>query len=355
MDCIKIGDKAIGEGHPVFVIAEAGANWHYCNDPDKNYKQACRLIDIASEAGADAIKFQVYKADKLYIETAGKTDYMKGKKSIYDIFKEMEIPYGWLQPLKEYCDKKGIIFFATPFDEESAMALESIKVAAYKIASYTISHFPLIKLIASFNKPIIFSTGASDLDDIDKAINIIKKEGNSSIAVMQCTAKYPAPLETINLRVIPSLKQRYNIPIGLSDHSRQPYIAPLGAVALGANLIEKHFTTSNTLDGIDHAFAITGDELRNLVSSIRSLEKAMGGGRKEIQPPERELYDFCRRKIYAIKDIKADELLDNANIRVLRSGRAEKGLDPLYYDKLIGKKARVNIKKNSPIILDLIK
>ena len=350
MKRIKIGNKAIGSGSPTFIIAEAGANWKYTSSMEKNFNNAKDMIDIAAKSGADAVKFQVYKAEKLYVENAGNAEYIGKEKPIYEIIKEMELPYEWLKELKSYCDSKNIIFMATPFDEDSADVLNELEVPIYKIASYTISHLPLIEHIASFNKPVILSTGASDLEDISEAIRAIKKNGNKMIALTQCTAKYPAPLDTINLKVIPELKKRFKLPVGLSDHSREFDIAPLGAVALGADIIEKHFTVSNKYEGPDHGFAILPDELVKMVSGIRKMEKARGrNGKKTVQPEEKELYSFCRRAIYSSEDISKGSLITQDNVAVLRSGNARKGLAPVFMTEIMGKTALKKIKKGSPI------
>jgi len=347
---IKIGSKVIGENSPCFIIAEAGSNWRYCSDMAKNFRHALKLIDIAADAKADAVKFQLYQAKKLYVRDAGSADYIGKKKSIYQIIKEMELPYEWLPRLKEYCDKKRIIFLCTPFDEESADRLEKIGIPAYKAASYTITYVPLLRYIAKKGKPIILSTGASNIKEIKEAIGCIKNEGNSQIAIMQCTAKYPAPLETINLKVIPKLIKEFGIPIGLSDHSREPLIAPLGAVALGARIIEKHFTTDNRLNGPDHSFAILPDELIEMVDSIRKLEKALGKENKKLQEEEKELHNFARRSIYSIKEIKKGEKLTIKNIAALRPGKAKKGLEPKFFDAILGKKAKRDIKSGKEIL-----
>jgi sialic acid synthase SpsE len=351
---MKVAGKNVGAGAPTFIIAEAGANWKYCEDTRANYKNALRLIDIASASGADAVKFQVYKADKLYLENAGKAAYLEQDKSIYRIIKEREIPYEWLVDLKGYSDSRNIIFLATPFDERSADELEAIGVPAYKIASYTISHIPLLRYIASFGKPVILSTGASELEDIDLAISVVENKCGGQVALMQCTAKYPAPLESINLRAISVMKQRYGVPVGLSDHSRDPFIAPAGAVALGADIIEKHYTVDNAMDGPDHSFAVLPEELSAMVRCIRDMEKARGDFRKDIGPEAKELYDFCRRKIYAARDIGEGKLIGAEDIAVLRSGQGPKGLDPVHYDEVLGRRSRVAIKKNSPITWDVL-
>ena len=346
---LKIGDKHIGEGYPCFIIAEAGANFKISEDPEVNFKHALKLIDIAVDAKADAVKFQLYSAKKLYVKDAGSANYIGKEKSIFEIIKEMELPKEWLPKLKDYCDEKGIIFLCTPFDEESVDELEKIDIKAYKIASYSISHIPLLKYIASKHKPIIMSTGASNLVDIEKAINALRSEENDQIAIMQCTAKYPAPLENINLRVIPMLKERFNIPVGLSDHSREPVIAPMGAVALGAKIIEKHYTTNNNLPGPDHGFAILPGGLKELVSNIHALEKCLGSKTKDVQQSEKELYNFCRRKIFASKDIKKGEIFTKENLIILRSGKKMGVLEPEKINEIIGKTAKKDIKINEPI------
>lgn len=349
MNEIKIGNRIIGEKYPCFVIAEAGANFKISANPDINFKHALKLIDIAVESKADAVKFQLYKAKKLYVDTAGYADYLGKNKPINQIIQEMELPYEWLSKLKKYCDDKGIIFLCTPFDEESADELEKIGISAYKIASYTISHIPLLKHIAKKGKPIILSTGASDLNDIKEAIKAVREQGNDQISVMHCTAKYPAPLSSINLKVIPSLINEFNIPIGLSDHSRDPLIAPLGAVALGAKIIEKHFTTDNNLSGPDHGFAVLPNELKNMVMNVKNIEKTLGKEEKKVLEEEKELYNFARRFIYVTKDIKKGELFSKENLGILRSGNMKKGMHPKYFDNITGKKAIYDIIKGSPL------
>lgn len=261
----------------------------------------------------------------------------------------MELPHDWLPKLINYCDKKDIIFLCTPFDEASVDVLEKNNVQAYKIASYSITHLPLISHIAKKGKPIIFSTGASNITEIKKAVETIKETGNNQIAMMQCVAKYPASLSSMNLKVIPSLVNIFKVPVGLSDHSRDPIIAPLGAVALGAKLIEKHFTSDNTLPGPDQEFAILGDELKLMVNSIRKLEEALGDEKKDILNEEKDLYGFARRYIYAKEDIVKGEKFTKGNLAILRSGIVSKGLEPSKLYEILGKKASVNIKKGEPI------
>ena len=346
---IKIGKKFIGDNGPCFMIAEAGSNWRYCNDMKKNYKHALRLIHIAVTAKADAVKFQVFRANKLYVKDAGFADYIGKKKSIYNIIEEMELPYEWLPKLKNYCDANDIIFLATPFDEVSADHLEELGVEAYKVASYSINNIPLLRHIAKKQKPIIISTGASNIRDIEEAVGSIKSTGNNKTVLNQCTGKYPAPLESINLRVVPTLIKKFKLPVGFSDHSREPFIAPLGAVALGAKLIEKHYTSDNSLEGPDHAFAIIANELKSLVDSIRKLESCMGSKEKKVTVFERELFKFARQSIHATIDIKKGEKLTKDNIAILRNGKISPGLHPRFIYKLLGKRAKVNIKCSTGI------
>jgi len=347
---IKIGDKYIGEGYPCFIIAEAGANFRISENPEVNFKRALKLIDVAVDAKTDAVKFQLYSAKKLYVKNAGSAKYIGKKKPIFEIIKEMELPKKWLPKLKKYCDDKGIIFLCTPFDEESTDVLEEVGIEAYEIASYSITHLPLLKYIAKKGKPIIISSGASNIEDIENAIKIIKNQRDNPIALMQCTAKYPAPLSTINLKTIPHFIKKLNIPIGLSDHSRNPIIAPLGATALGAKIIEKHFTIDNQSPGPDHAFAILPNELKNMVHHIRSVEEALGSKQKRVLEEEKELHDFARRYIYAKEDIKKGNIFSDENLVVLRSGRQKKGMLPSELDRIKGKKASKNIKEQEPIM-----
>ncbi|MFH2106798.1 MAG: N-acetylneuraminate synthase family protein [Candidatus Micrarchaeota archaeon] len=340
---IKIGKRLVGDGEPCFVIAEAGANWKYCSDMQKNYEHALKLIDAAVEARADAVKFQIYRAKKMYPKNAGFADYLKNPKSIYDIIEEMEVPYEWIPKLKNYCDKKGILFTATPFDEQSADELAKVDMAVYKIASYSVSNTPFLSHIAKKGKPIILSTGASDLEDVKKAIKAIQAAGNNQIALMQCTAKYPAPMDTLNLMAIPKMKQMFGVPVGFSDHSRNPIIGPVAAVACGASIIEKHYTSDNNLDGPDHKFAVLCDELKQMVNAIHETEKALGSGEKVVLEGEKELHAFARHRVHSLMSIKKGESITHENVALLRSGKVKPGAEPERFAFIIGKKAKHDI------------
>ncbi len=339
---IKVGNKWIGENSPCFVIAEVGSNHN------KDFNQALKLIDVAAGAKADAVKFQTFKAKRMYTSKAGVSDYLKLDKSIYQIIEDMEMPEEWIPRLFDYCRKKGIMFLSTPFDEASADLLEPW-LPVYKIASYELTHLPLIEHIAKKKKPVILSTGTADLTEIAKSLTAIYKTGNRNVALMQCTACYPAPLDSINLKSILVMKEKFSVPVGLSDHSRAFDVAPMAAVALGANIIEKHFTLDNRLPGPDHRFALEPDELKDMIQKIRDVEKALGEKKKVLHPIERELHHFARRSVFAVKDIHKGERLTAENLAVLRNGKQKPGLAPEKLLSVIGKTAKRNIVEGAAI------
>ena len=341
---VKIADRWIGEGEPCFIIAEAGSNHN------GSLEQAKCLIDVAVRAGADAVKFQLFRASKIYNKDAGKSDYLKLDKPIYDIIADMEMPYEWLPELADHAQKQSIIFFSSVLDEESLEQLDPY-VPAYKIASYELTHIPLLRQIANKGKPVILSTGAANLEEVDESIEAFLNTGNKDLMLMQCTASYPAPLESLNLRAIQTMNEAFGVPVGLSDHSRDPLVGPLAAVALGASLVEKHFTLSNQLPGPDHPFSVEPGELKQMVEKIRELEQTLGTGEKVVQDAETELRSFARRSIFAIADIAPGELISPENVAVLRSGQLEPGLEPKYYDEIIGKTATRNVTSGSAILM----
>lgn len=332
-------------GDRVFIVAEAGSNW--CRGTlAKDMEMAKRLIEVAVEAGADAVKFQTYRPETVYVPNAGESDYLSEagiKKPITEIFRDLSMPYEMIPELADFAKKMRIMFMSTPFSIQDAKALDQY-LKIYKIASYEISHPQLIEFVAKTKKPLILSTGAATLEDIKWAVDYFYKQGGEKIALMQCTAKYPAPLSTLNLKTIPGLVRRFGVPVGLSDHSRDPIIGPVGAVVLGASIIEKHFTLDNKLPGPDHSFAILPEELKQMVKAIRDCEESLGESIKGVQETERELRDYAQRAIQAIADIKeGDVLFVNSNIAILRSGRQRKGLHPKFLSEIEGKKAKRNI------------
>ncbi|TAK30028.1 MAG: shikimate dehydrogenase [Chloroflexota bacterium] len=342
MEQVKIADRWVGDGERCLIIAEAGSNHNGRLD------QAIRLIDVAAAAGADSVKFQFFQASKVYPRTAGSSDYLKMPKSIYEIVSELEMPYDWLSELKYHCQETGVLFLASVFDEQSVDLLDPF-VDAFKIASYEITHVPLVRHVANKRKPVIVSTGASDIDEVAGLVDEFRRSGNDGLILMQCTAAYPAPLQSLNVRSIATMKSTFGVPVGLSDHSRDPLVGPLAAVAVGANLIEKHFTLSNELPGPDHRFAVEPPELRVMVQKVREVEAALGSAEKVIDPVEAELRRFARRSVFAIQDIPDGAELTSENIAVLRCGKLSPGVAPKHYPNLLGRNAKRNISLNTAI------
>lgn len=323
-----------------FVIAEAGSNWK-CGTYDEDLDQAKQLIKTAAKAGCDAVKFQTFRSETVYAPNAGKSDYLSEhgyNKDINEIFANLAMPYEMIPELADFCKQEKIVFMSTPFSIEDAKHIDDF-VPIHKVSSYEINHVRLLEYLSKTNKPILISTGASTYRQIDFAVEIAKK-GKNSIGLMQCTAKYPCELESLNLSVIPKMMLKYNLPVGLSDHSMDPIISPIMAIGYGATFIEKHFTLDRSLPGPDHSFALTPSELELMVNSIRKADSTKGSGNKEILDVEKELWKFATRAIQATKNIqKGDVLKEGYNIEVLRPGNRTRGLDAAFLDKINGKKA----------------
>ncbi len=338
----------------VYVIAEAGSNWRM-GTPSRDLAMARALIDVAVAAGADAVKFQTYKPETVYVHNPGKSEYLAKagiQEDIRDIFQDLSMPYEMIPELATYCSENGIDFMSTPFSIDDAAAIDPY-VDVHKLASYEITHAPLIEWLARSNKPLIMSTGGATHADIAWAVQHYNQLSDATLTLMQCTAKYPAPLATLNLRVIPELLRKYGVPVGLSDHSKDPTIGPLGAVALGATVIEKHYTLHNALPGPDHAFAINPDELKLMVSSIRNMEVALGQDTKEVLPAENELRSFAQRAIQATKPIREHDVFAlGVNIDVLRPGQQKQGAHPRYLEELEGKQAKRHIAQGEGVTVD---
>lgn len=315
-----------------YVIAEAGSN----HNGDLNL--ALRLIDAASKAGADAVKFQLFRAETMYPQGAGTADYLGDETDIYEIIARMELPAEWLPRLAAACREREIDFLATPFDEASVDALDPF-VPLFKIASYELTHHPLLAHVASKGKPVLLSTGAADLEEIEHALDVLRSAGTGEITLLQCTAAYPTRLEALNVSVLAQLRDRFGVQVGLSDHSEDPVIAPVVAIGAGASVIEKHFTLDRGLPGPDHRFALEPDELGRMVAAIRDAERAWGSGIKHVHEDEEELRAFARRSIFALKDIEAGDVLDAATIGVLRNGKKRPGLTPSRYGEVLGRRA----------------
>ncbi|MDC0186975.1 N-acetylneuraminate synthase family protein [Candidatus Nitrosopelagicus sp.] len=343
--------KKLQNSTDLFIIAEAGSNWKHGTEK-QDLNQAKKLIKTASLCGADAIKFQTYDSS-VYVENAGKSNYLskKGiKKSVNEIFNEFSMSYKMLPKLQKLCKQYDIEFMSTPFSVKDVNAIDKF-VNIHKLASYEINHIPMLHALAKTKKPIIVSTGASTLEEINFAIKTIKKY-NNKICLLQCTSKYPAKPESLNLSVIPSLKNKYKLPIGLSDHSIDPIVAPLTAVGLGATIIEKHFTLDKSSNGPDHYFSLNPTELKLMISALRNSKKSIGNPIKKIHNDEKELRKFAHRSIQAIKNIKnGEKLILGKNIDLLRPGNRKRGLDPRFLNKILHKKSNKKINVGDGISL----
>jgi len=332
-----------------FIIAEAGSNWKVGTSKD-DLIQAKKMIRAASKAGADAVKFQVFRSNTVYTHNAGQVRYLSNENStINELFDKLSMPYEMIPKLANFCKKEKILFMATAFSVEDAKQIDPY-VKIHKIASYEINHTRLLEFISQTKKPILISTGAASYDEIDFAVNKIKKNGNKNIGILQCTAKYPAAIELLNLSVIPEMNLKYNLPVGLSDHSIDPIVGPLMSIGLGGKFIEKHFTLDKKLDGPDHYFALEPNELKLMVKTIRDGEKSKGNKNKKILKEEKDLKIFATRSIQAIKNIKkGDTLEEGVNFEVLRPGKRVRGVDARFLEKVNGKKAIKNISKGNGI------
>ena len=340
-----IGDRPVGPDEPAFVIAEAGSNHNGDLDIAKE------LIDVAVDTGADAVKFQTFRAEDLYVEESGEVEYLDDDRSIYEIIESMEMPYEWIPELHDYCLERGIQFMSTPFDERSAEELAEY-VPAWKVASYTSSHIPFLEHLAETDKPIIMSTGAHELDEVAESVAALREAGASDLVLLQCVAAYPTPLSEINVGVVETLREEFDVPTGLSDHTLDPVTAPSAAVALGACVVEKHFTLDKSMEGPDHEFALEPDELDRMVTAIRDTEAALGSGEKRVLEVERELHKKARRAIHAVEDVEAGEELTEENLKVLRPGEQESGLHPKFYDEVVGTTALRDISQGTGISWD---
>jgi len=287
----------------------------------------------------------------MYVEDSGAVDYLDDDRSIYDIIESMEMPHDWIPTLHDYCVEQDIYFLSTPFDERSAEVLSEY-VPAWKIASYTSSHHPFLRKLAASDKPLIMSTGAHELEEVRESVEVLKDAGVSGLALLQCVAAYPTPLEDINVKVVETLSDEFDVPVGLSDHTLDPVTAPATAVALGANIVEKHFTLDKSMKGPDHQFALEPDQLTEMVTAIRDAESALGSGDKSVLDVESELHDKARRAVHAVDDISVGEELTRENTKVLRPGERKAGLHPKFYDEVLGKTAVRDIKQSAGLQWD---
>jgi len=340
---VKIGDRPIGEGQPCFIIAEAGVN----HNGDVN--MAKKLIDAAGEAGADAIKFQTFKAKEVVVPGAEKAGYQKEttrpEESQFEMIKELELSERDFEDLFSYALEKEIVFLSSSFDRGSVDLLDRLGVPAFKIASGEINNFPFLKYIAARGKPVILSTGMSTLKEVEDALNAIRNEGMKEIILLHCVSCYPARIEDTNLRAMETLRQAFELPVGFSDHS-SGIIVPVAAVALGACVIEKHFTLDKNLPGPDHRASLEPGELKEMIRAIRDVEKALGDGVKRPAAEEEDTKKVARRSIVARVDIPEGAIITLDMLDIRRPGT---GIEPKNLDMVIGKRAKREIKSGELI------
>ncbi len=344
---IVIAGRPIGTQHPPFVIAELSANHN------GSLARALEIMDAAKAAGADAVKLQTYTADTITIDHDGPGFAIEGGlwggTTLHKLYQEAHMPWDWHEPLFARGRELGLIVFSSPFDFTAVDYLEKLSAPAYKIASFELIDLPLIRKCAATGKPLIMSTGMADLADIDTAVKAARAAGAKQIALLHCTSGYPTPPEDADLRTIPHLSEAFGLVTGLSDHT--PGIgAPTAAVALGASVIEKHFTLRRSDGGPDATFSLEPDELKAMCESVATAWKALGGVRYEKSESERPNAQF-RRSLYIVKDLKAGDVLDAESLRSIRPGF---GLPPMYYELLLGKRVNRDVKRGTPAAWDLI-
>lgn len=345
---IEISSRRIGPGEPVYIIAEISANHR------QDFDRALALVEAAAQAGADAVKLQTYTPETLTIDCDNPCFRLGGDspwagRTLYDLYGEAFTPWEWHARLKTVADTLGIHLFSTPFDETAVDFLEGQRVPAYKIASFELTHLPLLDLVGSKGKPVILSTGTGSKQEIEEAVSALEGAGAEQIALLHCTSAYPAKPEDMNLRVIPYLAERYGIPVGLSDHTTDATTA-VAAVALGACIVEKHIILSRADGGPDAAFSLETGEFEQLVKAVRETQHALGRVTFESGPAERA-NRVLRRSIFVVSDIRAGEPFTRKNIRVIRPGH---GLPPKELDHVMGRKAARDILRGTPLSWDLI-
>lgn len=316
----------------VIIIAEAGVNHN------GSYELAIKMVDEAKRAGADYVKFQTAKPELVISTFAPKAEYQKettgAAESQLEMCKAIHLPLTDYKPLKEYCDKVGIGFMSTPFDLVSIDVLEPLDMDYYKIPSGEITNLPYLRKIASKHRPVILSTGMCEVEEVEAALQVLEQGGvkRSDIIVLHCNTEYPTPMADVNLHAMDDLRRSLGVEVGYSDHTKGIEV-PIAAVALGATVIEKHFTLDKTMEGPDHKASLEPDELKAMVDAIRNIEQALGDGHKHVSPSERKNMDIARKSIVAARDIRKGEVLTEENITTKRPGN---GISPMRWDSVIG-------------------
>jgi N-acetylneuraminate synthase/N,N'-diacetyllegionaminate synthase len=341
VNTIRLDSRIVGDGQPCFIIAEAGVNHN------GDIKLAEKLIDAAKESGADAVKFQTFITEEIITSLAEKADYQKettgNNETQFDMIKRLELSAEDFQHLYEYSMQRSILFLSTPDDFESVDMLDKLGVIAFKIGSGEITNFPHLKHIAEKMKPVILSTGMSTLSEVDEAVRVIKLQGNGDLILLHCVTDYPAKYEDVNLKAMVTLKKVFKVPVGLSDHTLGINI-PIAAVSLGACVIEKHLTIDKTLPGPDHSASLEPNEFKQMVNAIREVEQAIGSGVKQPTKAEVNIARVVRRSLVARTDIPAGVVIQPEMLAIKRPAG---GIEPKYYDVVLGSLTRKEIQKDN--------
>lgn len=347
-DHFEINGRRIGPGFPTYVVAEMSANHN------QNFDQAVKLIEAAKEVGADAVKIQTYTPDTLtirsdqeYFRIGGGT--LWDGRTLYDLYEEAHMPWEWQPKLKANAEDVGIDLFSTAYDSSAVEFLEEMEVPVHKVASFENVDIALIEKMARTGKPLIISTGMASLGEIEEAVQVARDAGATQVALLKCTSAYPAPPEEMNLRTIPHLAEAFHVPVGISDHTLGIAV-PVTAVALGACLVEKHFTLSREIDGPDSAFSLEPQEFKAMVQTIRAAQKALGkvhygGGEHEAKGRA------FRRSLFVVKNMKAGEVFTEENVRSIRPGH---GLPPKHLKDVLGRRAMWDIARGTPVEWNLL-
>jgi len=344
----SIAGRAIGEGHPVYIIAELSANH------GQQYEAAVRLVHAARDAGADAVKLQTYTPDTITIASdAPPFRHSKGSlwegTTLHDLYQDAYMPWAWQPRLKELATELGLDCFSSPFDFSAVDFLTEMGVPAFKVASFELVDLPLIRRMAATRLPIIMSTGMSTEEEVDEAVEAARSAGATEIALLKCTSAYPCPPEAVNLRAIKAMVERWALPVGLSDHTVGE-VVPVAAVALGACIIEKHLTISRNDPTADAKFSLEPGGFKAMVDAVRVVERALGRARLEPTPEEAESRRF-RRSLFVVEEIAEGERLNERNVRSIRPAD---GLHTRYYEEVLGRRAARRIERGTPLSWNLL-
>jgi N,N'-diacetyllegionaminate synthase len=343
---IEIGERRVGPGERAYLIAEAGAN----HNRDLGIAKA--LIDAAADAGADAVKFQTYTGSELYSAKTPRFTYLQDERSPREILDAISLPRDWQADLAEHARSRRISFFSTPFDRDAVDGLAALGVPAMKIASFELVDIQLIRHAAAVGVPMILSTGMATYGEIEDAMSAVRSGGNDQVALLRCASLYPSPPDIMNLRAMATMRAAFGVPVGLSDHTTGVSV-PAAAAALGAELIEKHFTLDRSMEGPDHPFALEPDELTAMVRAVRDVEAALGNGRLEgpSDQESEEMYRLARRSVVAAVDIPAGTVISAEMLTTKRPGY---GIRPKDIDVLVGRIARVDIEADDVLTWDMV-